>query len=109
AVEAQRPVDPELRVVALRQRLVFGWRKAVEQRRIDRAFHCSHLRASWRAANEKAPHRPAGGLFNRSHPLARINVVASRPAQIPRDSLYREIAAFAQAVAGSAFTRAGRT
>src|SRR4029079_6663834 len=49
---------------------------------------------------KKPPTVRPGAFFNHSDLLARIHVVASRPAQIPRSCFYTDMSAIAQAAAG---------
>jgi hypothetical protein len=59
---------------------------------------------------KKPPTGESGAFFERSDLLARINVVASRSAQIPRRGFYTEVAGIVQAALRFlAFTGAGRT
>ena len=105
AVEPKRPLDAQDRVAAPGQRLALG----VGQRRRRSQPPCPLLGAA--NCQRKSP-RPAraGAFFERSDLLARINVVASRSAQIPRRGLYTEVAGIAQApLRFLAFTGAGRT
>ena len=101
AVEPKRLLDAQDRVAAPGQRLALGIGQAVDQRPtwrrlVDRSLHVLSLDRA-QTPTKKPPTGQGGGFFERSDLLARINVVASRSAQIPRRGFYTEVAGIAQA------------